>query len=316
MWRVPPGIVVRSLTPASGSGPSGTFAGIFDPKNGAALPYLMYTLFLPTPNIVQYTAKESCLIEYNRISNGIRLVNDAGTAWLGPESGVPIDAAAQPLSNSVCAVDVARVTIGSGSTSFLGKEVRLPVTFKPGFDGVLGTFLQGFTEIGEFTGMTQFGSWTAFPRTRTVPGPAVQTSILEQTGSSATIRATVTHSSGIGALSMVSLLIGRSIMDRTPCQVIYFPWNNTLHLINDEGTALVGGDSGVAVGAAQALANSRCVVHPSLSTSTPVSGGVRIDVRLSFVGSTFAGAKNAYAVAFDSGGLVTHWVDAGKLTVQ
>ena len=313
MWRVPPTVLVRSLTPASGSGASGVFTGLFQAKNGTQGLYLHYMLFLPTPNVVQYTAKGSCLVEYNRISNGIRLIDNPGTGWLGPESGVPISAAAQPLSNSVCTVNVAEVVIKLG---VFDTEVRVPVTFKSGFEGVLGTFLQGFNSVGEYSGMTQFGSWIAFPRTRQVAGPAVQTSVLQQAGSSATLRATATHSSGIGALSMVSLLVGKSIMDRNPCQVIYFPWNNTLHLVNDDGTALVGGDAGVAIGAAQSLANSRCVVHPSLSTSSPMTGGVRIDVRLSFVGATFAGVKKAYAVAFDSGGLVTHWVDAGTLTVQ
>jgi hypothetical protein len=32
----------------------------------------------------------SRLTEYNRISHGVRLINDTGTGWLGPASGVPI----------------------------------------------------------------------------------------------------------------------------------------------------------------------------------------------------------------------------------
>ena len=40
---------------------------------GATQHYLGYMLFLPTPNVVNFTATGSCLVEYNRISNGMRL---------------------------------------------------------------------------------------------------------------------------------------------------------------------------------------------------------------------------------------------------
>jgi hypothetical protein len=314
IWTPAPEPAVRSLTSTQGSGSAGTFRGVFESSAVGPKPYLSYTLFLPTPNVVQFTAKGTCLIEHNAISNGMRLIDDVGTGWIGPVEGVKIEPGAPQLRNSVCSVNVAGVVRNASAASTV--DLSIPVTFDPGLDGVLGTFLQAFDQQGKFSGMTQFGNWTAFPRTRQVAGPAVQTSVLQQAGSSATLRVTATHSTGIRGLSMISLLVGKSIMDRSPCQVIYFPWKNTLHLINDDGTALVGGDSGVVIGVAQSLANSRCAVHPSLSTSTPIPGGVRLDVRLSFVGSTFAGPKNAHAVAFDVGGLVTHWVDAGTLTVQ
>ena len=59
---------VVSLTPLNGTGPSATFTSVYRHAGGVNQSYLGYLLILPTPNIVQYTATGSCLIEYNRIS--------------------------------------------------------------------------------------------------------------------------------------------------------------------------------------------------------------------------------------------------------
>src|SRR5215204_5388808 len=57
---------------------------------GATQHYLGYILFLPTPNVVNYRATGSCLVEYNRISHGMRLIDNAGTGWLGGISGITL----------------------------------------------------------------------------------------------------------------------------------------------------------------------------------------------------------------------------------
>ena len=78
---------VVSFSPLSGSGTTGTFTATFQQSSGNH--YFGYMLFLPTPNR-WYTATGSCLIEYNKYSNGVRLINNAGTGWLGGQSGIPI----------------------------------------------------------------------------------------------------------------------------------------------------------------------------------------------------------------------------------
>jgi hypothetical protein len=123
---------VISLSPASGSGSNSTFTGLFSHTGGTSQIYLAYVLFLPIPNVVQYTAKGSCLVEYNRISNGVRLINDAGDDWLGPISGVPVSPSATPLSNSLCTVNVRGVSVAASGSSI---AVSVPVTFAPGFSG-------------------------------------------------------------------------------------------------------------------------------------------------------------------------------------
>ena len=83
-WTIPApagGVGVGTITPRNSSGTSGTFTGTFTHTGGANQHYLGYMLFLPTPNVVNYTATGTCLVEYNRISNGMRLIDNAGTGW-------------------------------------------------------------------------------------------------------------------------------------------------------------------------------------------------------------------------------------------
>ena len=115
---------VVSFNPLSGSGTTGTFTATFQQSSGNH--YLGYMLFLPTPNIVWYTATGSCLIEYNKYSNGVRLINNAGTGWLGGQSGIPIGPGAGVLTNNQCSVNVANVVANVSGNSM---TVTAPVTF-------------------------------------------------------------------------------------------------------------------------------------------------------------------------------------------
>src|SRR5688500_9007831 len=111
---------VISISPLRGSGTSATFTSVYRHPTGAH--YLAYLLILPTPNIVWFTAKGSCLVEYNTYSNGVRLINNEGDNWLGGVSGVrgPV------LSNNYCSVNTALV---QASYTAPDLTVTVPVTF-------------------------------------------------------------------------------------------------------------------------------------------------------------------------------------------
>ena len=113
---------------------------------------------MPTPNVVQYTAQGTCLIEYNKISNGIRLINDAGDNWLGPESGEVIRPGAPVLANNICSVDVSKVVINRTGDAL---SERVTVEFSDSVPlGPMGTFLQSST-FSVFIRYKQFGNWVA-----------------------------------------------------------------------------------------------------------------------------------------------------------
>jgi hypothetical protein len=51
--------------------------------------------------------------------------------------------------------------------------------------------------------------------------------------------------------------------------------------------------------------------------SASTSGNtVTVVLPVSFTAGSFGGAKNAYLVAFDNAGLLTHWVQGGTLNIQ
>ena len=298
---------VVSLSPNSGSGASGTFTATFRHPGGVFKHYLGYILFLPTPNVVSFRAQGSCLIEYNRISNGMRLIDNAGTGWLGPIEGVPVAPTTPPLSNNACTVNVAGVSVALSGTDMV---INVPVTFNTAaVTQVVGTFIQEDDVNGNWTDFRQFGNWIV-PGAPTKPGPYVSGATpTTGAGSSATFSITVGHTSGTTALSDIHIRFNTAIVGGSPCHAVYFA-NNTIALINDAGTALVGP---VSLGAP--LTTGRCSIGAGASRS--LSGNnLTLNLPMTFSAANFGGSKNVYVDVFDIHGAVTHWVQTGTWGVQ
>jgi hypothetical protein len=307
---------VVSITPQNGSGNAGTFTGVFSHTGGVNQLSLGYMLFLPTPNVVQFTAQGSCLIEFNNISSGIRLINDAGTGWIGPISGVPIGSVNPTvLSNSYCTVNVQNATaFRSGNTL----SVTVPVTFTNLLGPVLGTFLQAQDISSVWTGMTQMGNWVIPGAPAVRQGPAiVNIQPATATGSSATYTITASSPTGAAGLDTINLLISDRIVGGAPCHVIYFPATNIMNLVNDTGNGFVSA-TGVTPGTFGFLGNGRCQVSTTGASVSSVGTTVAVTVPLSFSTLTFSGSKGVWGNAFDRGPnqLTSHWVQGGTLTVQ
>jgi hypothetical protein len=253
----------------------------------------------------------SCLVEYNRISNAMRLINDAGTGGLPGIMGLTIN---QPgsLSNSHCTLNVGQSSVQiSGNTL----AVTASMTFNSGFKGQLATFMQGFDVHGAYTGMTQFGNWVAASGPQ-APGPyVVGMSPTSGAGSSTTITFTAGDTSGVSALSFVTMLISSVIVGGTSCQVFYFPAANTLNLVNDAGTAMVSAN-GITPGAAGTLANSRCSINTGGASKSVSGNNVTVSLPMTFNTPTFSGTRNIYVNAFDNYGNLSHWVTGGTWMVQ
>jgi hypothetical protein len=251
-------------------------------------------------------------VEYNRISHGMRLIDDAGTGWLGPVSGVVIGPKAGTLSNSKCTVNVAG---SSASRAGNAMTVTVPIVFKNGASPVMGTFLQALDIKENWTGMTQFGNWTlstGTPRSGpSIAGVAHSTTV----GSYVVYSVTASHTSGASSLAMIHLLLNDSITKGAPCQVVYFPGNTTLNLINDTGSALVS-PTGVVPGTVGTIANSRCAINTGLASQSVAAKSVTVTIPLNLQAATFGGEKKVYVNAFDNVGYLTHWVQASTLMVQ
>jgi hypothetical protein len=282
------------------------------PNGGTTVPlaghYLGYILFLPLPNVVSFNAQGTCLIEYNRISNGMRLINNAGNGWIGPAEGVPVSPATPPLSNNACTVNVAAVSAVVSGTDM---TVIVPVTFNAAnVTGTMATFLQENDVNDNWTDFRQFGNWTV-PGAPMKVGPNVLSATpTSGAGAAMTLTANLSHSGGYSQIGEVHLRLNTAVVGGAPCHAVYFATNNTIALINDAGTALIGP---VALGTA--VAGGRCSIAAGASR-VPSGNSLTLNVPFTFNTGTFGGAKNIYVDAFDLHGAVTHWVRTGTWTVQ
>ena len=299
---------VISLAPTSGAGVGPqVFRGEFAHPGGVNQIYLGYLLILPTPNVVNFTARGSCLIEYNRISDGMRLIDNQGTGWLGKLSGET----SGTLSNNFCSINIDGKTVTRTAYSL---AYTVPVTLKPALGPVLGTFLQSEDVTGQWTGMTQFGNWVLPGAPQTRPGPQVLS-----LGSTASASSAYTFNLNVGStgtpIEMVHLLISDKIVGGQPCQVVYFAPTNSLNLINEEGTALVASVN-PRVGDPVMLSNRRCSVSASSVVKTGTLNNLQLTIPVQFDRIIFQGQKSAYGIVFDNSGLVSHWVQGAVLDVQ
>ena len=289
-----------TLTPA---GPN-RYTGTFSHTGGAQQLYLGYMLFLPTPNVVQFTAQGSCLVEYNAISNGMRLINDAGTGWLPGELGRTVGLAGDVLSNSICTVDPASSTaVQNGSTL----TVTAHVTFNaPNATPRLTTFLQAADVKDHWTGMTQQGVTLVPNAGATRPGPQITSTAIGPTVGSVTITPDPNR-----VLTMVHLRIADRIIGSPVCHAVYFVGEHAVNLINDSENAMVS-PTNVPAGTATTLSNSRCTLDVSQTGSTGTSTTQQTFTFKVLSKPGFAGQRTYWFNAFDSDNRLTHWVDGGS----
>jgi hypothetical protein len=195
-------------------------------------------------------------------------------------------------------------------------NVAVPIAFKSGLAGVVGTFLQSLDVNGVWTGMTQFGNWVA-PGTHGRVGPTIEGMFpLNGRGNSTILNMVVRHPKGaLASLLMLHMLISDRIVGGSPCQAVYFPASNMGNLINDTGTDLAGGWISPGAGL---VSNSRCSLSGIGMSRTIINEGqtIVLTLPLSFNTGSFGGLKNIYLNAFDTTGYLSHWVQAGIWTVE
>jgi hypothetical protein len=304
-----------SLTPSAGSGTSGTFTAIYRHPDGESAHYHGYMLFLPLPNVVSFNAKGTCLIEYNRLGGrfdgkgGMRLIDNAGTGWLGRLVGEPVGPGTPPLMNTACTVNVAGTQVSFSGTDMI---LTVPVTFNPaGVTQVMGTFIQSNDIHDYWTDFRQFGNWSV-PGAGVKPGPFVG-GVTPTSGAGSTVTFGITggHTSGVGQIGQVHFRMNApTIVGGSPCHAVYFPLDNTVALVNDAGTGIVG-----PVPLGTAIDTDRCSIGAG-ATSSSSGSTVTVNLPMTFRPGMFGGAKNMYVDVFDVNGAVSHWVQSGTWIVQ
>nr|MDQ2900412.1 hypothetical protein [Acidobacteriota bacterium] len=135
------------VSPNSGTGRSQTFQlTASDPNGFADLRFLEFVVNRDTGG------QATCWIDYNRPKNLVYLLNDSGSAFLGPitlgQGGT--------LSNGECTVDAgASSASGSGNTL----NLSLALTFSAQYSGAKNSYLLAITQSGLDSGWQNRGTW-------------------------------------------------------------------------------------------------------------------------------------------------------------
>ena len=224
----------------------------------------------------------SCLAYYSRSGNAMYLLNDAGSAWLGPVGM----GTAGTLSNSQCTINTAASSVSNVSGT--DNVVNLAVTFASSFSGTKNVKMHVEGSSG-YNGWQIMGTWT-------VPGVAVVVAPVSVTPSSGnvaqqTFNLRYSDTAGINDLSTEWVWFDNSSASNVAgsCLAYYSRSGNALYLLNDAGSAWLGP---VGVGTAGTLSNSQCAINTAATSVSNVSSTDNVvNLAVTFA-SSFSGTKN------------------------
>jgi hypothetical protein len=267
------------LSPSSGSGSSQTFSAQYTNPGGASG---FTSAFILINN--GFAASNSCYVDYQPGTNSLYLMNDGATALMGPIT----PGSGATLQNSQCTVN------GSGSSaSIVGTVLTLNVslTFNPAFGGNKTVFIFAYTATAN-TGFQTGGTWTVTTGAGTpTAGPLSPSS---GSGSAQTFSAQYTNPGGASGFTSAFILINNGFAASNSCYVDYQPGTNSLYLMNDGATALMGP---ITPGSGATLQNSQCTLNGSTSSATVVGTTLTLNASLTF-NPVFAGNKTVFIFAY------------------
>jgi len=302
-WTVPGTITVApvSVTPSSGSGTQQTFNLRYTDTAGVGD---LTTEWVWFDNSTASNTTGTCLAYYYRQANTLYLLNDAGSAFLGP---VTIGSAST-LSNSQCTLNAPTGSVSTPSGTDL--VVNLPVTFASSFAGSKNVkmHVEGLSGQSSWVPM---GTWT-IPGTITI----APVSVTPASGNLAqqTFALRYSDTAGVNDLTTEWVWFDNSSASNTAgsCLAYYYRQANTLYLLNDAGSAFLGP---VTMGSASTLSNSQCTLNAASSSLTTLSNtDLVVNLAVSFA-STFAGSKNVKMHVESLSGQ-SPWVAMGSWTVS
>jgi Beta-propeller repeat len=294
-WTVPaPASSPVSVTPASGSGDSQTFAFLFNDPQGYA--------GISTASMIinsSISGAASCYLYYVRASNAIYLANDAGTAWMtGLTPGQT-----GTVQNSQCSINAAGSSFTASGTSL---TVNLALTFLPAYNGPKNIYMLVYD--GQSSGWLQKGTYTVNAASN--PFGPVSVTPGSGSGGSQTFALVFADPKGASAISSASVIVGASAAAASTCYVYFSSAANTIYLANDAGTAWL---APVRLGQAGTLQNSQCAVNAAGSSSSADGNNLTLNLALTFL-PAYNGAKNIYMLAYD--GQSSGWQQKGTWTVS
>jgi hypothetical protein len=286
-----------SVTPLSGTGSSQAFQFLYTDPDGFVDLNQIFVFINSTSG-----PGNGCVLVYLQASNGLFLLNDAATAWLGPAS----PGSAGTLQNSQCTVSLPASSI---STSGSNLTLNLALSFTTAFLGPQNIIMNAVDYAGQTSGWQPRGSYTVTPAVDHAP-QAVSVTPSTGTGFNQVFNFLYSDPDGFVDLNQVYALINGSLSATNGCTIGYLEASNQLLLINDAGTAWLGPAT---PGSAGTLQNSQCTVNVAGSSVSKSSTNLTVNLSLTFSPS-FATGQSIFMYAADNSGQNSGWQNRGSWT--
>ncbi len=293
----PPAPVNGSVTPSSGTGLTQTFSFAYTDSSGVGDISWLQMHFQ-----TQLVAAGACYLQYTRASNSIVLINDAGTAALGP---VTLGSSGT-LHNSQCTVNGAG---SSASASGNNLVVNLALTFAGSFAGTKNVSMGAINNTNVFSGWQTMGSWTV--ATPSQPAANVSVSPASGSGVSQVFSFSYTDPASASDIGWAQMHFQTQLVASGACYLQYTRATNSIVLINDAGTAALGP---VTLGASGSLNNSQCALNAAGSSVSTSGNNLTVNLALSFQ-PAFAGSKNVSMGVSNNANVFSGWQQMGSWTV-
>ena len=251
-----------SISPSSGSGSMQAFIATYTDPN-SAMDIQSVSLFIMNgvaPDSESGWSTNECILNYTISSGVIRLVQDAGGAFL---SNTAIAGTDQTVSNSQCTVlaNLSTVIISANSVT-----VKLFVTFTAAFRGARQLYLSSENQKDDdnISVLTQVGSYN-------VTASVSPLFVFPSSGSGSEQTFTAVYSDTTNQIESAFLNLKSSGNDTNAanaCKLRYDLGTTDISLVNDAGTDYV---SPITSGSATPLSNRQCTVY-GVGTSAATFG--------------------------------------------
>lgn len=285
---------VDAVTPNASKGLAQSLTFQFSSANGYSYIEWVQGIINASPSYVS-----SCSFYYQRATNRLFLMNDAGDSWIGPATpGV-----AGTLSNTQCTIDAAKSSVsGAGSTLSL----TIAATATSTVVGTQNIYGYAADHADQRSGWMLLGTWLPNPPLVATAPKAV--SITNVPGLTTFVFAS---DNGGAYITAVQTIIATSFGYPNACSLYYFPASNQISLMNDTGdkwsTRLTLGQPGT-------LSNSQCTIDVASSSATVSGDNLVLNVANTYAPG-FTGSRHAWGYAIDKVNAKS-WTDLGSLTLQ
>ena len=174
---------------------------------------------------------------YHEGTDQVYLIDDAGTAWIGPSTP---GSAGPPLENSYASLDVATMTVSGSGDDLI---ITWPVTFKAGFGAKsCGLYLVAIDDSDGTNGWERRGTWCVGQSDNDPPslGPVLPKLGCTAHGVEEVFTTTFTDPDGWENLRTVRLLINETRGPAGGFYATYSQDSDRVRLIDDAGADWIG----------------------------------------------------------------------------